>query len=255
MGIHLKTSGTGRPLVLLHAYPLSSDMWAGLKPSAGWEWILPDFPGFGTTPPGGLEMTLRGVAKELVEELENRMGLKPFVLGGISMGGYLAFEILRQYPERVQGLVLISTRAGADAPEARQKRLGTAERALREGVSWLPGAMLPGLLGDSTRQNKQEVVEKVRAMIARASAEGVAAAQRAMAARRDQADLCPGIRQKTLIMAGLEDALIPISESEGMAQMIPGAKKVFWEKVGHLPPLEAPALFSDELERFLSDLS
>jgi len=150
---------------------------------------------------------------------------------------------------------LMSTRAGMDAPEARQKRLVTAERALREGVSWLPETTLPGLLGASTKSANQEVVERVRAMIAGASAEGVATAQRAMADRRDQTQLLSGVSQKTLILAGHEDSLIPIAESRAMAQVIPGARTVFWEKVGHLPPLEAPDLFGLELERFLSDLS
>ncbi len=248
--IALTLRGQGRPLLLLHAYPLSHSLWSDLVAPPGRQLILPDFPGFGDSPlaPGGYG--LAQASQDLFYQLEKRGIQGPVALGGISMGGYWALEFLRQYPASVERLMLISTRAGADKPEGRQKRLDAADRAEKEGVAWLPEAMIPGLLGQTSRTQQPALVQALGRTLLAVDPKAVALAQRAMTDRRDQTDLLSGISCQTTIIAGREDALIPFSEAEAMSKAIPGAELHILEQVGHLIPWEEPKKFQKLFDDF-----
>lgn len=241
-----------KTIVLLHPFPLSRLFWGQLKAIKGYQVVTPDFPGFGGTTPKPSGYTLAQAAKDLNEHLTQQFGPKPIVLGGISMGGYWAFEFLKQFPNRVEKLMLISTRAGADKAEGRQNRLKMAEFVEKAGVGHLPEAMIPGLLGKTTLADKLDVSEQVSKWILQASPAGVALAQRAMANRANQTGILAGIQAPTIIVAGKEDALIPTSESVAMQEAIPGSQLILMEKIGHLAPIEDPEKFQKLLEEFLA---
>jgi pimeloyl-ACP methyl ester carboxylesterase len=247
-----ESRGSGTPLVLLHAFPLSSELWEKLEPPQGIRLVLPDFPGFGHStlaPPG---WSLQDAARALEKHLENR-GLKGRIhLGGISMGGYWAMEFIRQFPERVDKALFISTRPGVDKPEGRQNRLNMAERVEEQGTEFLVGAMVPGLLGKTTLADKPKVKARVGQWILEANPRAVALAQRAMADRRDQTGLMSILKARTLIVAGREDILIPATEAEAMAKAIPDNRLELLDGVGHLVPIEDPVLFQKTLDSFLS---
>lgn len=243
--------GSGKPLVLLHAFPLSHEIWKDIIPPFGYQLILPDFPGFGLSPIQDSDLSLPEAAQGLEKHLKE-MGIdQSIVLGGISMGGYWALEFIRQFPHQIQKLLLISTRAGIDKPEGRQNRLNMAEKVLTEGTEYLVAAMVPGLLGKTTLENKSPQIQTVRQWIRQTSPKGIALAQKTMASRRDQTDLLPTIQAETLIIAGKEDALIPYSEAQTMAQSLPNSQLQLIDQVGHLIPLEAPAEFQKRLNAFL----
>jgi 3-oxoadipate enol-lactonase len=195
--------------------------------------------------------TLEEAAQHLNCQLTALNIKKPFILTGISMGGYWAFEYYRQFPERVNQLILISTRPGLDKPEGRQNRLSMADRVEKEGVGYLAEAMTPGLLGKTTLAEKHEVKDKLAKWIQHTSPHGVALAQRAMANRRDQTGLLSQIKAKTLILAGQEDALITPTEATAMGNLIPSSQVKLLDQVGHLVPIEAPKVFQKSLETFL----
>jgi pimeloyl-ACP methyl ester carboxylesterase len=243
--------GTGKPIVLLHAFPLSHRLWEKIEPPKGFQLILPDFPGFGLSPLTAAGLTLTDVSIALKNHLNQKGIGDNFVLGGISMGGYWAMEFLRQFPQLVEKILFISTRPGIDKPDARQNRLKMAERVEKQGVEFLVDAMTPGLLGKSTSLDKPDVTAKVGRWIREAKPEAVALAQRAMADRRDQTDLMPSLKPPTLIVAGREDALIAPTEAEAMAKAIPNNRLEIVGKVGHLVPIEAPEVFQKILNDFL----
>ena len=250
--IRSKTSGQGRPFVFLHAFPLSHELfedWAGPQ---GFKRILPDFPGFGLSPTFFGDLDLNQAAQALALHLK-QLGVGPkIVLGGISMGGYWAFEFLRLYPDWVERLVLISTRPGVDKPEGRQNRLAMADRVLREGTEFMVEAMTPGLLGKTTlAQTDKKAANRLAAWIRATRPEAVAGAQRAMAQRRDQTEFLKEIQVPTLILAGAEDTLIPPSEAQTMKDLIPGSQLLVVEKAGHLLPMEAPEIFKSSVEEFI----
>jgi pimeloyl-ACP methyl ester carboxylesterase len=247
-----QTKGSGKPLVLLHAFPLSHVIWKDLNPPSGFQMILPDFPGFGDSPLAGTGLTLAETAQGLKNHLTQKGIDGPLVLGGISMGGYWAMEFLRQFQGLVSRVLLISTKPGSDKPEARQNRLNMADKVMKDGTGYLVEAMAPGLLGRTTLAEKPGVKDQVGRWILATRPEAVALAQRAMAQRRDQTDLLPGLKVPTLVIAGREDALIPASEAEAMAKVIPGSRLRVLEKAGHLVPLEDPSQFQKILDDFMA---
>ncbi|HXL72543.1 MAG TPA: alpha/beta hydrolase [bacterium] len=242
---------TDQVIVLLHAFPLSHELWNQLESIPDYRFITPDFPGFGNEPLAAPGLTLELAAEHLERQLLVQNVNKPFVLAGISMGGYLAFEYYRQFPERVDQLILVSTRPGVDKPEGRQNRLNMADKVEKEGIGHLPEAMIPGLLGKTTLLEKPEVRQQLIQWINHTSPNAVALAQRAMANRPDQTDMLCQIKARTLIIAGQEDNLIPPTEAGAMAKLIPRSQIKLLDQVGHLVPIESPKLFQKSLEEFL----
>jgi pimeloyl-ACP methyl ester carboxylesterase len=241
----------GTPLVLLHAFPLDHRMWDGVR--AGLtkhvELITPDQRGFGGTPLRTDEPDLSTVAADVIEQLNGRRVL----LGGCSMGSYVAMAVLRAAPELVAGLVLVSGRAGADTDAARANRHAVATRveAEAEGPGFVADAMLPALLGAETHERRPDVVASVRALVSEQDGAAIAWAQRAMAARPDSSGVLAAAEIPTLIVRGEQDTLIPADEAEALATLMPKAEVVVLAGTGHLPPLEAPEEFTAAVTRWL----
>jgi pimeloyl-ACP methyl ester carboxylesterase len=232
------------PVVLLHAFPLDSRMWDDVRPGID-GLVTPDQRGFGAAPLGDASPDLEVAAADVISLLDGQR----VVLGGCSMGGYVAMAVLRAAPSLVAGLVLVDTRAAADAPSARENRLAAADRADAEGVDWIPSAMLPALLGPGAGPS---VVARTRALITAQNPAAVAWAQRAMAARPDSSDLLRSTSVPTLIVRGAEDELIPRAEAESLASLLPEAEVVELSGAGHLPPLETPVEFTSALRAWLA---
>ena len=248
--------GRGAPVVLLHGFPLNRSMWReqARALSGAWRVVTPDLRGQGETALGGAPATMDEMAED-VAALLDALNVGGAVLGGLSMGGYVAFEFYRRFPERVRALVLADTRPQADTDEGRRTREENARRVLKDGMAPLADSMLPKLLSAGTRERRSEVVERVRAMILGAKPEGAAAALRGMAVRRDQTDLLPEINVPTLIVVGGEDSVTPPSEAEAMAAKISGSLLVVIEGAGHLSNVERPEEFNRALGDFLVSLS
>jgi pimeloyl-ACP methyl ester carboxylesterase len=237
------------PVVFLHAFPLSGAMWdAQREILKGRKVIAPHFPGFGGRAPG--EPSLDHFAEVVLRDMD-AAGIAKAVLVGLSMGGYVAFRIHALQPDRVAGMVLADTRAGADDEAGRRKRTDQAERVRQEGVGWLPDALLPALLGETTRRERPAVVEAVRGMIAAADPEGVARALEAMRGRPDSTPDLAGIRVPVLAVVGEEDTLTPAAESRRIADGVPDGRLVELPGAGHLANLEDPEGFGEVLQEFL----
>jgi 3-oxoadipate enol-lactonase len=248
-------AGRGAAVVLLHGFPFDRSMWREQAQalSGMCRVVAPDLRGQGETPLGGATLTMGEMAED-VAALLDELGVERVVLGGLSMGGYVAFEFLRRFPPRVRALVLADTRPQADTDEARRTREETAQKVLREGMEPLTDSMLPKLLSAATREGKPDVVERVRAMMLGTKPEGAAAALRAMAVRRDQTDLLPSIDVPTLIVVGGEDTITPPSDAEAMAAKIDGARLVRIEGAAHLSNVERPEEFNRALIEFVDGL-
>ena len=249
------TGGGGAALVLLHGFPFDRRMWRGQASALGDEFrvVAPDLRGFGETPLGDGDLKMETLAED-VAALLDELNIERVVLGGLSMGGYVAFEFLRRYPERVRALVLADTRPQADNEEGRRAREETARRALKEGVAPVVESMLPKLLSPRTLEQGGEVLEGVRAMMLGTSPDAAAAALRAMATRRDQTGLLPSIKVPTLILVGGEDSITPPADAEAMGAKIEGSRLVVFEGAGHLSNVERPSEFNRALAEFLRGL-
>ena len=243
------------PVVLLHAFPLNSRMWAPqIKALAGHRRVIaPDYPGFGKSPRPPAQPDVRYYAEQ-VGELLDKLKLDRVVLGGLSMGGYVAFACLRLFPERVSALLLANTRPEPDDEDAREARRETAHRVAEQGVRVLPKLQMERLLAPDTMENNKDVVEFVRGMILESSPDGVVAALGAMRERPDSTDLLQRINIPTLVVGGVDDTLSTPEIMGGMAERIPDSRHATLPKAGHLSNLEAQEGFNAALCEFLEEL-
>jgi pimeloyl-ACP methyl ester carboxylesterase len=253
--LNYRDQGTGIPVVFLHAFPLNQQMWDEQldKLQNVCRTISLDFRGFGRS--GGSEgaESVEQMAAD-VRELLTAIGIHRIVLVGLSMGGYIALAFYRMFRETVRALVLADTRATADKPEARERRYKSADKVERDGVSSITEEMVSALLGQTSIDSRPSVVQRVRAMIESTSPAGIAAAQRAMAARRDSTDLLSYMDFPALVIAGAEDNLTPVAEADSMRQAIKGSRLKVIEEAGHLSNLERPDEFNDALIEFIESL-
>lgn len=175
-----------------------------------------------------------------------------FALAGLSMGGYVALEIMRQAPERVSRLALLDTSARADTPEQTARRRGLIELAEKGRFKGVTPRLLP-LLIHPDRQAEESLSGAVMAMAERVGQQAFLRQQRAIMGRRDSRPDLPGIDVPTLVLCGRQDALTPLAVHEEMAAAIPGARLCIVEECGHLSPMERPhavtALLRDWLLR------
>lgn len=251
----VRESGTGTPLVLLHAFPFDASMWSAqldaLPGLTGDEArvLAPDQRGFGGTELGADEPSLDAVADD-VALLLDAAGIERAVVGGLSMGGYVALAFARRHPHRLRGLLLANTRATADTDAARANRERIAAAVLaRDSVALLTEERMERtLLGPASG----DLAEPVRRLIAQAPPRAVAWAQRAMAARSDTRDVLAGLRVPVAVVVGEADTLTPPAESELMAAAAPDAELTVIPGVGHLSALEAPEAFDAAVRRLLA---
>jgi len=246
-------AGAGWPVVLLHAFPLNADMWRDQleRVPRGWRYLAPDLRGFGPSRSETLgPLTMTDYAAD-VSALLDALELERAWVGGLSMGGYVSFEVFRRMPERLYGLLLADTRPQADTPEGRQSRRATSELVLTKGLGALADQMLPKLLGATTRRERN-VAPAVRRIIEANTVSGVDAAIHAMMTRPDSSADLTRLAFPTLIIVGGEDELTPPAESEFMHREIRRSQLVSLPGAGHLSNLEVPALFSAAVENFLA---
>ena len=247
-------TGEGAPLLLLHAFPLDASQWDHqVAALAGrYRCLRPDYWGCGASPPPEGEASLEAYAVAVVRALD-ALDVDRFHVVGASMGGYVAFALLRTAPERVLSLTLANTRATADSDEVRTGRLRLAETVEAEGsVESIIEPNVQRLLGEHGR-HEVHVTDPMRGRIRRCSPSGVAHCARAMAARPDSTPMLAGIAAPTLVIAGDDDQVIPRADIDDMAATIPGAARVAMH-TGHLANLEDPPGFTEELRRFLDTI-
>lgn len=254
MVLEMDDIGSGLPVVLLHAFPLSRAMW---QPQRGMladlcRLITPDLPGFGGSPLLGDTPSVDGMADAVAETLDSLGITGPIVLGGLSMGGYVAFAFARKYPDRLAGLILADTRAEPDDDAAKANRDKLIGLASTSPASTIIDQMLPKLLGTSTPDRRPDLVELVRRIGAEQRPAGILAAVQALRDRPDSRPLLREIRVPTLVLVGREDVLTPPAMAESMAKGIAGAKLVILEEAGHLSNMEQPVAFSDAVRRFVA---
>ncbi len=246
--------GDGPALLLVHGFPLDHSLWAHqVATLARWRRIAPDLRGAGASdaPDGGYSMTV--YADDLVRLLD-ALHIERAVVAGLSMGGYIAFEMLRRHRARVMGLILVDTRADADSAEARQGRDTMIEVARTQGAAAVAERMVPRLLGRSSQQTQPHVVEQVRAMVGRTPVPGIVGALGAMRERPDSTPLLSTIDVPTLVVVGAEDEVTPPPAARAMASAIPAAAMTTIPGAGHLAPLEAPTAVTRVIAEFLEAL-
>lgn len=228
-------------------------MWQGQLALAGdgWRVIAPQFRGFDGGAGEPAAASVDDYAGDVIDLLD-ALHIEDAVVGGLSMGGYVAFAVLRHAARYVQGIVLADTKATADTPDGVEGRKRMLQLVQTKGPAAVAEDMIPKLLGDTTRRTQPDLVERVRALVLSSSTDAIAGAIRALMTRPDSTPLLPTIHVPTLILVGSEDSVTPPSAAREMHRAIAGSELVEIPDAGHLSNLEQPQRFHAALARFLA---
>jgi pimeloyl-ACP methyl ester carboxylesterase len=256
LAVHV--AGGGRPLLLLHAFPLDHRMWEGQAPLAErLRLIVPDLRGFGASRDAGGPESIAQLADDMAALLDSLQVDEPVAVCGCSMGGYVAQHLAVRHPARVGAMILVDTKLEADTPEARATRADLAGKVRRIGTRIVAEAMVPKLLAPAPAQAAQSdrprLVALLESLVESQEVDTICAALAALGDRPDMTEPAARIGVPTLLVVGAEDQITPPACLERAEAIIPDARLLIVPGAGHMVPLEAPAIFNDALERFLFD--
>ncbi len=245
--------GAGPVVVLLHAFPLSRAMWRPQREDlqAVCRVVTPDLRGFGGTGGFAGPPSVDRMADDVAALLDALRVNEPVVVGGLSMGGYVALAFARRFPGRLRGLILADTRAEADTPEGKANRDRTIALARSHSAGEVFEQMLPKMVSEETRSRRPGVIGEARRIAAGQSQVGVIAALQAL---RDRPDATPSLRAiavPTLVLVGSDDVLTPPAAAQALAAGIAGSQLAVIQGAGHLSNLEQPGLFNAAVRTFL----
>lgn len=248
--------GTGRPLLLIHGFPLSKAIWepqiSGLSGTA--RLLAPDLRGHGKSEatPGPYAMDM--LAEDCLTLLDSLGVKQPVVVCGLSMGGYVALALVRNHPNRLAGLILAATRAGADSAEGKTNREKLAARVRENGIQPVIETMLPKMLSPRTYVTNPALVEQVREIMEETSPEGAVAALLGMRDRPDSTPLLGRVDLPALVMHGADDQIILVAEAEATRAAIKGSRLEILPNAGHLLNMEQPDLFNQAVQEFMDSI-
>lgn len=242
-------AGVGWPLVLLHGFPLTPEIWRPQleRVPDDWRFIAPDL---SSAIPASSPRTIDDYALDVCALLD-ALRIDSAVIGGLSMGGYITFALFRHSPSVFSGMILADTRPQADAPQTREARERMRERLAREGVRGIADEMIPRLLTEATIRTQPEVVHHVRTIIESCSPRSIDVALQAMMARADSTADLSRIACATLVIVGEGDSVTPPAEADAMHRAIERSVLVTLRGAGHLSNVEQPEAFSRALADFL----
>jgi pimeloyl-ACP methyl ester carboxylesterase len=238
--------GTGKPLVLVHGYPLDHTIWDKTLPflENNFDIIVPDLRGFGESDVVESQYKIKDMAADIAGLLD-QLGIEKAAIAGHSMGGYISLAFASAYPDRVLGLGLVASQAPADSPERKQGRYEAAAEIMKTGVEPVAESMSAKLTPD------ERVQAFVHGLIAQQRPEGLASALKAMAERDDATSVLSGFRFPVAIIHGEADELIPIQRAQEIKATIPHATLMELSGVGHMPMMENPQATATTLKNLL----
>ncbi|PJK29541.1 alpha/beta fold hydrolase [Minwuia thermotolerans] len=193
-----------------------------------------------------LDDNMAAIARRVLDAAPER-----FAIAGLSMGGYIAFEIWRQAPERVERLALLDTRASGDTAEETQRRKDLLELAHKGRFTGIHERLMPLLIHED-RLKETDLTAAIAGMAEETGRDGFVNQTKAIMARPDSRETCRTVDVPTLVLCGRQDAVTPLAMSEEMAGLIPGAKLEVIEDCGHMSAMERPEAVNAALERWLA---
>lgn len=254
--VHVR--GSGRPLLLVHGFPLDHSMWAGqydpdeavASLSANFRTIVPDLCGFGESHGCTDKVTMAAAADQLATVLDQLSIREPVAYCGLSMGGYIGWEMWNRHVARISHLIMCDTKAAADSPEMAKGRQLMAAKFESSGLADFADVMVSKLFAESTLQSRPEVAESTREVINRTNPATVAAYLRGMAERADFSDRLIDIDVPCLFLCGDQDGITPPDEMRKVAAAADG-QYVEVRSAGHMAPLERPQEVNLAILKFL----
>ena len=250
--------GDGQPVLLIHGHPFDRTMWrpqTSQRGAGGYRFVAPDLRGFGASSPASGTVTLEEFAADL-RQLVGELGLAPAVVVGVSMGGQIAMELLRAFPEVLSGLVLSDTFCETDTQDVREWRLKLADRLEAEGMDGYAREALERMMAPYNVRSSPDAADALLTMMRNAPPDGSAAALRGRAARRDYSPVLEAAKLPTLVIVGEDDHFdAGATRARRMHDLVAGSGLTVIRSAGHLPNMERPAEFNRALGGFLRRVS
>jgi len=245
--------GSGPAVLLIHGFPLNRQMWrpqTAILVAAGYRVIAPDLRGFGDSDMLAGPCDLDHFADDLVALLDH-LELPQVVACGMSMGGYVLFNLLVRYPERVMGAVPLVTRAGSDDAAARERRYSLVKEVGTFGPQRVADRFHPLLFAPGMLDERPKLAEEVYGWMVATASQGLIGGLLAMAERSDVTTLLPTFNCPALVIAAEQDQLCPLEQARILAEGLPQAQLCTIAEAGHLANLERPAEVNRCLVQFL----
>lgn len=257
ISLSYEDAGSGPAVVLLHGFPLDSRMWNPQREalvSAGFRLITPDLRGFGASdaPDGSYTMSL--LADDIVS-LMDHLGIRQAVLGGMSMGGYVLFNLLERYRDRASAACFITTRSSADDESVKSGRLALLDAAKKLGAEVVAELCAPALFADGTVREKPGLIRELCDMMVTVDIHGVKGALMAMLERKDYTSLLGGFNLPSLVIGAELDSAIRREDIRLLAEGLPHCELCIIRGAGHMANLEQPAAFNECLLKFLKRIT
>lgn len=244
------------PIIFLHGFPFDKTMWEHqfefLKPSH--RVIACDIRGFGKSKDEESSLTIDLFAEDLIKFMD-KLSIDKAIICGLSMGGFIALNALKKFPERFEALILCDTQCIADTAEVKAKRYKIIDEIKVNGVTTFNEGFIKSVFHKDSISNKKELVEKLRSVVFANSQQIITAGLTALAERSETCSSLNAIHIPTLIICGSEDVVTPLTESEFMNKNIQGSVLRIIENAGHVSNLEHPDEFSKHLLDFLTALT
>jgi len=248
--------GSGTAVVLIHGFPLCRKMWRpqfNCLPDAGFRLVTPDLRGFGESdaPVGPYSIDL--FADDMVELLDH-LDIDRAVVGGMSMGGYVLFNLLERYPERITAACFLTTRANADDEAGRARRLQLAQEVMKFGPQAIADSFEQILFAGESLRERPKLVGEVYGWMTGTDSRGLAGGLLAMRERKDYTPLLGSFTLPALAIGAEEDKAAPPEKAREIAAGIPGCRLCMIPQAGHMANLENPGAYNSCLREFLRSL-
>lgn len=256
MNIAFKEYGSGNPVILLHAFPLSRKMWEPqieALTAANFRVITPDLRGFGDNDSFADINTMEDMARDIAE-LTETLKIEKAIFGGLSMGGYVLFNFYRLFPEMIAGMIFADTNSAGDNEQKRESRFDLIENIETNGAQALVDEMLPNLVSDYTITNNPELFSEIEKMFREVNPKAAVAALRGLAERQDHTDCLDEIFLPTLLVFGEDDTVTNLEIAREMNRKILNSKLAIIENAGHYSNLEQPESFNAALVGFCQNI-
>ena len=230
--------GSGRPVYLLHGLALDHSIWLEMADiyADQAQFIMPDLRGHGCTPLGNANASLEQLANDVIQ-LADSLGHQKFTLAGHSLGGYIALALAEAFPERLVGLVTVTSHARADSPDKLESRFEQARQARLEGIKGMRDELVERMMPEGELAQPDEHMCEV---VSKSSSEGFANVQEAMAKRPNRLNVLRSLTCPVLAIAGGKDRILPREIALEVAENAQQGRAVCLPEVGHLAMIEVP---------------
>jgi 3-oxoadipate enol-lactonase len=247
----------GAPVIIfIHGFPFNKSMWNSQIKALNYycRVISYDIRGFGNSESGNEEFTIDLFAKDLICLMDTLKIEKSF-LCGLSMGGYIALNAVKNYPDRFNALILSDTSCKSDTPEAKIKRRNSIDNIRKNGVGDYADETIKNLFAVESFTEKKEEIAMAREMIMQTSEASLCSTLLALSNRKETCRSLNSIKVPVLIIAGNEDKVTPPSLAQYMHEKIKDSSLKIIEHAGHLSNLEKAEEFNYQLERFVDSVN